>query len=93
MAAKEWRDKNLDLDGNKRLCIYTTFSSFKLLGSFQRQHDNNIEQKIRIEKLNQTAIKELAILVNDRNIVGIGKLSTKKSIAQIEREEIKQLNE
>jgi len=35
----------------------------------------------------------LAILVNDRNIVGIGKLSTKKSIAQIEREEIKQLNE
>jgi len=31
----------------------------------------------------------LAILVNDRNIVGIGKLSTKKSIAQIEREEIK----
>lgn len=29
MAAKEWRDKNLDLDGNKRLCIYTTFISFK----------------------------------------------------------------
>ena len=36
--------------------------------------DNNISQKERIEKLNDIARRELEILVNDRNIVGVQKL-------------------
>lgn len=36
--------------------------------------DNNIPQAERLEKLNQTAKKELTILINDKNIDGIEKL-------------------
>lgn len=39
--------------------------------------DNDIEQKIRLEKLKQMAIKELTILVNDKNIIGINKKNDK----------------
>lgn len=96
MTAKEWRDKNPNLDGNIRdyadILHLVVLSNLEVLNA--SMIDNNIEQKIRIEKLNQTARKELAILVNDKNIVGIEKLSTReKFIAQIEREERKELNE
>ena len=33
--------------------------------------ENNISQRERLEKLNNTARKELSILVNDNNIIGI----------------------
>ena len=36
--------------------------------------ENNISQRERLEKLNSTARKELSILVNDNNIIGIRKL-------------------
>ena len=39
--------------------------------------DNDISQKERLEKLNQTARKELEILVNDKNIIGITELDKK----------------
>lgn len=39
--------------------------------------DNDIEQKIRLEKLKQMAIKELTILVNDKNIIDINKKNDK----------------
>lgn len=41
--------------------------------------DNNISQKERLEKLNQTARKELEILVNDKNIIGITELDKKSN--------------
>lgn len=50
--------------------------------------DNNIEQKIRLEKLNQTARKELAILVNDKNIVGIEKLDKTEKETDIAHYEV-----
>lgn len=39
--------------------------------------DNNVSQKQRLEKLNKTARKQLEILVNDKNIIGIEKLDIK----------------
>ena len=41
--------------------------------------DNNISQKERLEKLNQTARKELEILVKDKNIIGITALDKKSN--------------
>jgi len=79
MTAKEWRDKNPNLDGNIR--DYTDILHLVVLSNLEVLNasmiDNNIEQKIRLEKLNQTARKELAILANDKNIVGIEKLDNK----------------
>lgn len=79
MTAKEWRDKNPNLDGNIR--DYTDILHLVVLSNLEVLNasmiDNNIGQKIRLEKLNQTARKELEILVNDKNIVGIEKLDKK----------------
>ena len=41
--------------------------------------DNNINQSERLEKLNITARKELSILINDKNIIGIQNLDEKVS--------------
>ena len=35
--------------------------------------EKNISQKERLEKLNNTAKKQLQILINDKNIVGLEK--------------------
>lgn len=42
--------------------------------------DNEILQEIRLEKLNQTARRELEILINDKNIIGIQKLEEEHSL-------------
>lgn len=76
MTAKEWRDKKPNLDGNIR--DYTDILHLVVLSNLEVLNasmiDNNTPQKIRLEKLNQTARKELAILINDKNIIGIEKL-------------------
>lgn len=79
MTAKEWKDKNPSLDGNIR--DYTDILHLVVLSNLEVLNasmiDNKISQKDRLEKLNQTAIKELTILVNDKNIIGIDKLDKK----------------
>lgn len=35
--------------------------------------ENNKNQKERLEKLNRTAKKQLEVLINDKNIIGIEK--------------------
>lgn len=81
MTAKEWRDKNPTLDGNIRdyinLLHLVVLSNLEVLNA--SIIENDIEQKIRLEKLNQTARKQLAILVNDKNIVGIEKLDNQNN--------------
>lgn len=42
--------------------------------------DNKISQKDRLEKLNQTARKELEILSNDKNIIGIQNIDEKNKL-------------
>lgn len=77
MTAKEWRDKNPDLDGNIR--DYTDIIHLVVLSNLEVLNASMIDSKIiqskRLEKLNQTAKKQLEILSNDKNIIGINKLT------------------
>ena len=73
MTAKEWRDKNPTLKGNIR--DYTDVLHLVVLSNMEvlnaNMIENNISQRERLEKLNNTAKKELEILTNDKNIIGI----------------------
>lgn len=51
-----------------------TFAHSDIALEFASQIDNNIDQKQRMEKLNATARREIEILVNDKNILGVQKL-------------------
>ncbi len=42
--------------------------------------ENDISQKDRLEKLNTTAKKQITILANDSNVMGITKLDNQKLI-------------
>jgi len=79
MTAKEWKDKNPNLEGNIR--DYTDILHLVVLSNLEVLNasmiDNNISQKERLEKLNQVARKELTILAHDKNIVGIETLDKK----------------
>ena len=81
MTAKEWREQNPNLDGNIR--DYTDIIHLIVLSNLEVLNasmiDNDISQKERLEKLNQTARKELEILVNDKNIIGITELDEKSN--------------
>ncbi len=76
MTAKEWRDKNPNLDGNIR--DYTDILHLVVLSNLEVLNasmiDNNISQSERLEKLNTIARKELNILSNDKNILAIEKM-------------------
>ena len=76
MTAKEWRNKNPDLDGNMR--DYTDILHLVVLSNLEvlnaNMIENNISQNIRLEKLNNIARRELEVLINDKNIIGFNKL-------------------
>ena len=78
MTAKEWRDKNPDLDGNIR--DYTDIVHLVVLSNLEVLNasmiENNVNQKQRLEKLNLTARKELELLISDKNIIDIEQLDT-----------------
>ncbi|MEG1597627.1 MAG: KilA-N domain-containing protein [Bacilli bacterium] len=84
MTAKEWRDKNPNLNGNIR--DYTDIIHLVVLSNLEVLNasmiDSRIVQSKRLENLNQTAKKQLEILSNDKNIIGINKLdnATNKSL-------------
>lgn len=80
MTAKEWREKNPDLEGNIR--DYTDILHLIVLSNLEVLNagmiDNNMNQSERLEKLNKTARKELNILSKDKNIFDIEKLDNNK---------------
>ena len=73
ITAKEWREQNPNLEGNIR--DYTDILHLIVLSNLEVLNASMIEDKInqreRLEKLNMAAKKELSILINDKNIVGI----------------------
>ena len=81
-TAKEWREENPNLDGNIR--DYTDILHLVVLSNLEVLNasmiDNNISQSERLEKLNTTARKELSILSNDKNILGIERLDNNKGL-------------
>ena len=79
MTAKQWKDSNPNLEGNIRdhadILHLVVLSNLEVLNA--NMIDNNISQYERLEKLNIMAIKQLRILSNDKNIIGIEKLYKK----------------
>ena len=75
-TAKEWRDNNPKLKGNIRdyadVLHLVVLSNLEVLNA--NMIENNIKQSERLIKLNSVAKKELEILINDNNILGIEKL-------------------
>ena len=80
MTAKEWRENNPKLEGNIR--DYTDILHLVVLSNLEvlnaRMIENNIGQKDRLEKLNETAKRQITILASDNNIIGITKLDNQK---------------
>lgn len=84
MTAKQWRENNPNLDGNIR--DYTDILHLVVLSNLEVLNasmiENNICQKDRIEKLNNTAKKQLEVLINDKNIVGISEQDRNTKLVQ-----------
>ena len=82
MTAKQWRENNPNLVGNIRdyadILHLVILSNLEVLNA--NMIENNINQKDRLEKLNSTAKKQLQILINDKNIIGIEKHDNLKLI-------------
>ena len=82
MTAKEWRENNPNLDGNIR--DYTDILHLVVLSNLEVLNasmiENNINQKERLEKLNCTAKKQLEVLINDKNIIGIEKYDNNQKL-------------
>ena len=80
MTAKEWRENNPKLEGNIR--DYTDILHLVVLSNLEVLNasmiENNIGQKDRLEKLNETAKRQITILASDNNIIGITKLDNQK---------------
>ena len=78
----EIREKNSNKEGNIR--DYTDILHLIILSNLEVLNasmiENNISQKDRLEKLNMTAKRQMTILANDSNIIGITKLDNKKTI-------------
>lgn len=70
MTAKEWREENPNLKGNIR--DYTDLKHLLILCNLENTNaeliNDNIPQKERLVKLNNSAIRQMKILENDKNI-------------------------
>jgi len=70
-TAKQWRDNNTNEKGNIR--DYANVHQLVCLANLESLNahfiSENISQNQRIEKLNQVAIKQMKILLNDNNIM------------------------
>ena len=82
MTAKQWRENNPNLVGNIR--DYTDILHLVVLSNLEvlnaNMIENNISQKDRLEKLNNTDQKQLQILIKDKNIMGIENYNNLKLI-------------
>ncbi len=87
MTAKEWRENNPGKEGNIRdyadILHLVILSNLEVLNA--SMIENNISSKDRIEKLNETAKSQMAILINDNNVIGIERLDNQKLIGDINK--------
>jgi len=69
-TAKQWKESNLDLKGNIR--DYADVNQLVCLANLESLNAHfiaeDISQSIRVEKLNQVAIKQMKILLNDKSM-------------------------
>ena len=87
MTAKEWRENNPSKEGNIRdytdILYLVVLSNLEVLNA--SMIENDISQKDRLEKLNATAKRQIAILTNDNNVMGIAKSDNRKLICNINK--------
>lgn len=85
ITAKEWKEKNPNLDGNMR--DYANILQLVILSNLENINaemiEQGIEQKVRIEKLNIIAKKQYNILQNNNNIKEIESLDNKTKLTEI----------
>ena len=72
MTAKEWRDNNTELSKNGNIRDYTDILHLIILSNLENLNasliENNISQRDRLILLNDTARKQLNLLINNKNI-------------------------
>ena len=76
MTAKEWKDKNPNLEGNMR--DYANILQLVILVNLENLNAEMIEQSKRLYRLNQIAKKQFDILQGTAGINKIENLDTKK---------------
>ena len=81
MTAKEWREKNPDIKGNIR--DEANVSQLVCLANLETLNalfiSEGVDQEIRLKKLNDLAIKQMKILLMDKNIERLEKKPRVKS--------------
>ncbi len=79
MTAKEWRDKNPNIEGNIR--DYADLKHLLILCNLENTNaeliNDGIPQKERLIKLNNSAIRQMKILANDKSIKELEDLNKK----------------
>ena len=87
MTAKEWRENNPSKEGNIRdyadILHLIVLSNLEVLNA--SMIENNISQKDRLEKLNATAKRQIAILASDSNVMGITRLDNENLMVDISK--------
>lgn len=82
MTAKEWREQNPSFNGNIRdyadILHLVVLSNLEVLNAIMI--DEGILQSNRIEKLNQTAKKQLILLANEKNISKINETNKEQKL-------------
>ena len=82
MTAKDWRENNSQLEGNIRdyadILHLVVLRNLEVLNA--NMIENGISQKERLEKLNSTAKKQLEVLINDKNIIGMEKYNNNQKM-------------
>ena len=80
MTAKEWKDNNPDLDGNMR--DYANILQLVILSNLENLNaemiKQGIEQKERLQRLNEIAKNQYTILQGNNSIKKIEEIDNKK---------------
>ncbi len=86
MTSKEWKDKNPTLDGNIR--DYANILQLVILSNLENLNSEmisqGIEQKVRLERLNNIAKKQYSILQDSKGIRKIEMLDNKNNLKRLE---------
>ena len=86
MTAKEWKDKNPSLDGNMR--DYANILQLVILSNLENLNSEMIsqglEQKVRLEKLNNIAKKQYSSLQDSKGIEKIEALEEKNDVKTLQ---------
>lgn len=86
MTAKEWKDKNPTLDGNMR--DYANILQLVILSNLENLNSEMIsqglEQKVRLERLNNIAKKQYSILQDSKGIKKIEALEKKSDVKTLQ---------